>query len=367
MSDATPSLLGRIYHGMRIALIALLGFPFIIVLMMFWPIYSLAEQAGGRGRPNPPWKPLVDHWLGRTPKNRGFTLEEESSFSEVTDEAAQPAMITADGKQNKTSQEVTAQGEEGIIAPQPMALPEGRGHVALVTGGSGRLGAELVEHLARRGYRVGFTYYENNQRAESLVTALSAEGLSVVAMAVDLRSPTSMEGVLNQLIRRWGRLDLLVQSAARFIPTPLNNPTWEVMEGLFKINTIGPLWMAMEAAKRMKSHGDEQGQIIQIGDIWGERPLTGHAAYSASKAALQMGGKSLAKDLAPEVRVNSIAPGAVFPLEDSSPEGERRLHNRTPLTAQATPEAVLRAVDYLVTTPFVTGIVIPVDGGRMLQ
>ncbi|MBF0127525.1 MAG: SDR family oxidoreductase, partial [Magnetococcales bacterium] len=234
----------------------------------------------------------------------------------------------------------------------------------------GRLGGAVSRELGASGYRVGVLYHREREAASECVAAIDRQGGGAVMAALDLADPGSMERCLREVEMAFGAPPaLLVQCAGRFAPTPVEaEPEWEGIERLMRINLQGPLWLALRVARTMNLGAG--GQIILMGDIWGERPLRGHAAYSAAKAGLLMATRALAKDFAPRVRVNAIAPGALLPPETPhgpSAEGYRQLLARTPLAEQAGPQAVLHALRYLLDAPFVTGEILRVDGGRLLH
>ena len=249
---------------------------------------------------------------------------------------------------------------------QSMELPA-VGGVALVTGGARHLGAAICQDLARLGYRVAVLYHQSALQAEALVVDIEAKGGIAQAIALDQSDPVQGIQVLDAVQQRWGVPDLLINNASLFLPTPLEETSWAGLERLWRVNLHGPMWLAIRAGERMKNRADGAapgGQIIQMCDSWGERPLAGYGGYSVSKAALIMATRVLAREMAPHVRVNGIAPGAILAKEGES--GFQTLLSRTPLAHAAAPEAVLHAIRYLLTAQFVTGEIVHVDGGRSL-
>ncbi|MEO5363175.1 MAG: SDR family oxidoreductase [Magnetococcus sp. DMHC-8] len=239
------------------------------------------------------------------------------------------------------------------------------GEVALVTGGARRLGAAICRDLAALGYRVAVVYHRSAGEADGVVADILARGGIARAFSLDLREAGQVTRLLDGVEQVWDVPGLLINNAALFAPTPLGAATWDGLEQLLRVNLQGPLWLALGVAERMKGRMEgagEGGQIIQMCDIWGERPLAGHVGYSVSKAGLIMATRALARELAPAVRVNGIAPGAILPQEGE--ERFRVMLDRTPLARQAGPEAVLQAIRYLLTARFVTGEILHVDGGR---
>lgn len=343
-------------EGLKLAIIMGLMLPFIVFLIPVWYLYVLAERMAGRPRPAPPWRETMNILLRRNARD---------------DAAPRSVFPGKDGGKNAT----TAGGDATAVQESPPGvgrtpLPrvtaiseQRRGGVALVTGGARRMGAALCRDLAQQGFRVAVVYHRSGEEAQALVQEIRARGGEAEAFACDLSNPAHMENLLAQVSRQLGRLRLLVHNAAQFLPTDPRHVTWEGMERLLRVNLHGPLWLSLKAAPRM----DDGGLILMIGDIWGERPLAGHAAYGASKAGLLMATQVLARDLAPRLRVNAIAPGAILEPdheEESSYFG--RMLQRTPLAEAASPDAVLLAVRYLLEAEFVTGEVLHVEGGRRL-
>ncbi|MBF0321849.1 MAG: SDR family NAD(P)-dependent oxidoreductase, partial [Magnetococcales bacterium] len=240
------------------------------------------------------------------------------------------------------------------------------GGVALVTGGGRRLGAVLCRELSRIGFAVAVVYHQSEPAARRLAKSLRDQGGRAEALSMDLTNPARIATLVHEVERSLGPLRLLVNNAGVFAPTQSEAGTWEAMDAVFKGNLQGPLWLSLKAAERMRRHGG--GSIINLADVWGERPLAGHAAYCAAKAGVIMMTQVLARDLAPDkIRVNAIAPGGVLPPDspdDAAPFQVMLQH--TPLASHAHPEAILRAVRYLLDAPFVTGEILHVDGGRRL-
>ncbi|MBF0426462.1 MAG: SDR family NAD(P)-dependent oxidoreductase [Magnetococcales bacterium] len=238
-------------------------------------------------------------------------------------------------------------------------------NVALVTGGGRRLGALLCQELAGMGFAVAVAYQRAAEPAQRLAEAIRASGGEALALPLDLTNPDAAAVLLDAIAERLGPLRLVVHNAGAFAPTPVTGGDWSAMSTLFQINLQGPLWLSLQAATRMRANGG--GQIIHIADLWGERPLAGHVAYCAAKAGVLMATQVLARDLAPLIRVNAIAPGAILPPDPpASAEPFQTLLRRTPLADHATPRAVVEAVRYLLAAPFVTGEILHVDGGRRL-
>lgn len=236
--------------------------------------------------------------------------------------------------------------------------------VALVTGGGSRLGAMICRDLASLGFVVALTYHRSETCAAQLARQIEAGGGIAQIFALDLMCSQNIVAVVGDVERHLGRITLLVNNAGVFLPDSTQGG-WEAMEHIFKVNLQGPLWLSRLVAQAMKQSA-VRGHIISMCDIWGERPLGGHATYGAAKSGMIMATRVLARDLAPDIRVNAIAPGAVLPPESGRYHGFETMVSRTPLANQRGPEAVLHALRYLLGAGFVTGEVLHVDGGRHL-
>jgi pteridine reductase len=240
------------------------------------------------------------------------------------------------------------------------------GRVALVTGAARRLGAAIAGALHRAGASVVVHYGQSRAEAAALVASLNAARPgSALAIACDLRDLQTLPALAESVLARWGRLDILVNNASTFYPTALGSITPAQWDDLVGTNLRAPLFLAQECAPALRS---AQGLIINMVDIHGQRPLKTHIVYSVAKAGLAMLTKSLARELAPEVRVNGIAPGPVlWPERGLDPALQAEIVARTALKRSGSPDDVARAALYLAAdAPFVTGQIIAVDGGRSL-
>ena len=241
------------------------------------------------------------------------------------------------------------------------------GKVALVTGAAQRIGAAVVRALHAEGMQVALHYRRSREPAEALAAELNAQRPASVALfQADLLGRGRPERLVEKVVGTWGRLDVLVNNASSFYPTPVGTVTEEVWEGLIGTNLKAPFFLAQAAAPHLKL---SRGCIVNLADIHGLRPLKEHAVYSISKAALVMLTRSLARELGPEVRVNAVAPGAILWPEQGLDELTRqRILSRTALKRQGRPEDIARAVRFLVRdADYVTGQVIAVDGGRSVD
>jgi len=238
-----------------------------------------------------------------------------------------------------------------------------KGRVALVTGGVIRVGKAIALALAGRGADVAITYHSSE--AEALATAAEIEGRGVRCRAIrcDQRRPEQVTAAVREAEAALGPVDVLVNNAAIFNRTPVAEATLEDWDAHLEINLRGPWLFAQAVGPGMRARG--AGVIINIVDIAAERPFPGYLPYCASKAGLVALTKGLARSLAPEVRVNAVAPGTVLWPEDY-PEAEKtKERGRTPLKREGRPEDVAAAVLFLVEgSDFVSGAVVPVDGAR---
>ena len=241
------------------------------------------------------------------------------------------------------------------------------GHTALVTGGARRVGAEIVRHLHAAGATVAIHYRNSQAAAQALASELNAQRAdSAAAFAADLLQADAIPALIAPVIARFGGLHILVNNASSFYPTAfgeLTNAQWNELMGS---NLQAPLFLAQAAADPLRR---ARGVIINIIDIHGLRPLPGYILYSTAKAALIHLTKALARELAPDVRVNGIAPGPVLWPETGMDEAQRQEIIRSTLLQRAgTPADVARAVCFFAAAaPFVTGQILAIDGGRSLR
>lgn len=236
--------------------------------------------------------------------------------------------------------------------------------VALVTGGAQRLGAVIARRLHAAGFSLIIHYRSSNTAARALQDELNAERSgSVVLVCGDLLDVDKVRHLVNQCARTFGRLDAVINNASSFHPTPLGEASAGDWEDLMGTNLRAPFFLIQEAAAALRRH---HGCVVNIADLHGQRPLRGHAVYSTAKAGLIALTRALALELAPEVRVNAVAPGAIlWPQGDDDELAHQRIISHTPLRRTGTPQEIAEAVVFLVQQAgFTTGHVLPVDGGR---
>ena len=244
-------------------------------------------------------------------------------------------------------------------APLPL-----QDHAVLVTGGARRLGAAMACALHDAGCRVMIHHRSSAGAAATLVDELNARRAgSAARIAADLNDLAALPGLVEATLAAFGRLDVLINNASTFYPTPVGEITAAQFDDLIGSNLRAPLFLSQAAAPALRASG---GLILNMVDIHGFRPLKRHPVYSAAKAGLAMLTQSLARELAPDVRVNGIAPGPVmWPEAEMDPALRARIIDRTALKRIGRPEDIARAALFFVRdAPYVTGQILPVDGGR---
>jgi len=237
-----------------------------------------------------------------------------------------------------------------------------RGHVALVTGAAKRIGRAVALRLAREGADIVIHYNRSKSEADDTAAEIAKLGRKSVALQADLGDVTQIERLFQETSARFGRLDILVNSAANFLPARLEDTTEKTWDTVLDTNLKAPFFCAQAAAPMLKKSG---GVIVNFADIGGILAWPGYIPHCASKAGVIMLTKCLAKALGPEVRVNAIAPGTITMSGDPS-EWEADFIRRAPLHRAGTTEDVADAVSYLVHAKFATGQVLVLDGGRTL-
>jgi pteridine reductase len=239
--------------------------------------------------------------------------------------------------------------------------------VILVTGGARRVGAAIVRHLHAAGCAVAIHYRSSADEADALAQGLNAtRANSAGTFPGALENDDTPDALVGAVLARFGRLDGLVNNASAFYPTPIGETTAAHWNDLFAANARAPFFLAQAATPALR---EARGGIVNIVDIYAERPLAGHTVYSMAKAALVMLTQALAKDLAPDVRVNAVAPGAIlWPASGKPEEAAEALIGKTPLARKGEPGDVAEAVRWLLMEAhYTTGQVIRVEGGRALN
>ncbi|MEH6457289.1 MAG: pteridine reductase [Cocleimonas sp.] len=245
------------------------------------------------------------------------------------------------------------------------------GKVALVTGAARRIGATTVKMLHQHGATVVVHYRNSKTDAEQLCDDLNRiRPDSCFIQQAELAEIDSLNQMVEAVIEKAGGLDILINNASSFFPTKVGEITEDQWDNLFSSNLKAPLFLSQAAAPHLIK---SQGCIVNMVDIHAERPLTEHPVYCAAKAGLLMLTKSLAKELGPNVRVNGVSPGAILWPETDGNSAEVTLEHqvlldKTSLKREGSPDDIAQAIYFLVAeAPYITGHIIPVDGGRLLN
>jgi len=244
-----------------------------------------------------------------------------------------------------------------------------KGKVALVTGSARRLGAAAVERLHNAGATVVVHYRNSSDEAKKISKKLNhIRADSCYLQQADLANMEVLPIMIDDIIKQVGRLDILVNNASSFFPTPIGEVTEDHWENLMGSNLKAPLFLSQAAAPHLIK---VNGCIINMIDVHGFRPLENHTVYSAAKAGLLMLTQSLARELAPNVRVNGVAPGAILWPENETAvmrSEHQVLLEKTCLKKEGVPDDIAKAILFLAKdADYITGHVIPVDGGRLLN
>lgn len=238
---------------------------------------------------------------------------------------------------------------------------------ALITGGAKRIGAVTTRTLHQAGYNVIIHCRLSRQSADELAAELNDNRAdSARVIQGDLNNETIYNHLIDEAHKCWDRLDVLVNNASSFYPTPVGSITLDDWNNLLNSNLKAPLFLAQAAAPYLKQ---VQGNIINMTDVHAQRPMKEHPVYCAAKAGLVMLTMSLAKELGPEVRVNSVAPGAILWPDNEMPDHTKSLIlERTTLKRPGDPIDIAKTILFLVRDAhYITGQVIAVDGGRTIN
>lgn len=240
--------------------------------------------------------------------------------------------------------------------------------VALVTGAGRRVGLGIAQALAARGYRLALHANSSLAVAEKTARELSAAGCDAIAVAADLRDQAATQAMIARVREHFGRIDALVNNAAIWSAKPLEEVTPDDVRENFEINTLGTFICCQQAGLVMAAQ-EEGGAIVNIGDWAIERPYRDHAAYFVSKGAIPTLTRTFAVELGernPRVRVNCVLPGPVLMPEGTPPDEQREIIDSTLVKRWGTVEELARAIIFLLENTFVTGVCLPVDGGRSI-
>jgi pteridine reductase len=238
--------------------------------------------------------------------------------------------------------------------------------VVLITGAAKRVGAQIARTLHGAGYDVALHYRHSRAEMDALVDELDAARRgSTLTVQAELADVAALGNIVEKCTSRFGRLDALVNNASAFFPTPVGEATAQQWDELFASNARAPFFLSQAAAPALKA---ARGCIVNIVDIYAERALAKHPIYTMAKAALAAMTRSLARELAPDVRVNGVAPGAIlWPDNGATYTNQDELVARTPLRRTGTPQEIAKAVLFLIRdATFTTGEILKIDGGRSL-
>jgi 3-oxoacyl-[acyl-carrier protein] reductase/pteridine reductase len=234
----------------------------------------------------------------------------------------------------------------------------------LITGGAKHLGRAMALAMARARARIAFTYHSSAGEVAQTLAQIQEVGPHAMALPCDVRDGQSIVGMVNAVTKQWDKIDLLVNNAGFYEDVLFPDVTEEQWDNMFATNVRGPFLVSKHCIPALRA---AKGRIINIGSLGGEKPWATHAHYCASKAALHMLTRVMAKSLAPDIAVNCVAPG-MLSYGESDSSSNRKFAEMTPMRRNGTADDVVSAVMYLSTAPhFLTGQVLVVDGGLGLR
>ena len=237
----------------------------------------------------------------------------------------------------------------------------------LITGGAKRIGLAICHYLHERGYNLIVTYNKSSKEAKDLKKQLNkSRASSCDIIKMNFTGSTNFSQFHNKIIQSFGRVDVLINNASKFYPTKIDDVSEKVWLDTIDTNIKAPLFLSKHLFRELKKR---KGAIINIIDIHVEPPLKDHIIYNISKAGLLALTRSLAKDLAPHIRVNGVSPGAImWPESDSSKKKKLDIISKIPMRSTGEPLDIAKAIYFLLSSaPYVTGQNINVDGGRRLN
>ncbi|MDP6906149.1 MAG: SDR family oxidoreductase [Candidatus Thalassarchaeaceae archaeon] len=244
------------------------------------------------------------------------------------------------------------------------------GRVALVTGGASRIGSEICRNLAAAGATVGIHFHRSSEAAEQILQEIESFGGDAFVVSADLAEEEDRESLINSVIERAGRLDILVNNASIFEQIPLDEMSTDAVRVMWRINAEAPLMLIHHAKSHLEFEGsDNPGAVVNIVDnASGRSDWPGYSHYCASKAALLSITRSLAQELAPNIRINAVGPGAILFQDWESESKRKNILSRIPMKRQGTSLEIAKTVEFLVSGPsYITGQIIDVDGGWSLN
>lgn len=241
--------------------------------------------------------------------------------------------------------------------------------VALVTGSAHRLGAQTAWTLHKRGWNLIIHYRSREEQANALIEQMNRQRPdSACALQADLSQIHEVDRLASDAIAHWDRLDALVNNASVFYPTPTGDTTEDDWNTILNTNLRAPFFLLQACLPTLRTYG---GSVVNMIDIYSERPIDDHPLYCATKAGLASLTRSWAKDLAPDVRVNGVSPGAIlWPESDAEMDqsAQQAILDKTPMARTGSPDDIAETIAFLICdAPFITGQIISVDGGRSLN
>ncbi len=254
------------------------------------------------------------------------------------------------------------------MTPQNIPATDSDSRVALVTGGGRRVGLGIAMALAQRGYRLALHANSSLAAAAAAASQLTSQGCESIAVAADLRDQRGTRDMVARVHDHFGRIDALVNNAAVWSSKPLEQVTPEDVRENFEINTLGTFLCCQQVGLIMTSQ-PEGGGIVNVGDWAIERPYRDHAAYFTAKGAIPTLTRTFAVELGlrnPRVRVNAVLPGPVLMPAGTAPAEQQAITDATLVKREGTVEELARAVAFLLENSFMTGVCLPVDGGRTI-
>lgn len=235
------------------------------------------------------------------------------------------------------------------------------GKVVLITGAARRLGAATAAYLHSLGYRIIIHCHHSLDAANTLAKQLNdARADSAFVIRADLLQDDPAD-IISAAWQQWGQLDALINNASSFYPTRVGEFDDAAWADLIGTNLKAPAFLSQAAAPYLK---ERQGCIINMIDIHHERPMPGHVLYNTAKSGLAGLTRSLALELAPDIRVNGIAPGAILWPESESVDHQKNILGKIPLARSGSAQDIAKATAFLMESPYITGHVLPIDGGR---
>jgi NAD(P)-dependent dehydrogenase (short-subunit alcohol dehydrogenase family) len=236
--------------------------------------------------------------------------------------------------------------------------------VVLITGAAVRVGRAVALHLAEQGAQIAFSYYLEDEPWQETLQEIKALGVDAIAVQAEMLSADSIQNLIDRTGEKFGKIDVLINNASVWLSSPFDEISEKEWDLAFDVNLRGPFLASQKAARVMRAQGS--GLIVNITDLSAFQVWPNNAHHAASKAGLVSLTKSMAFELAPEIRVNAIAPGTVMLPENHTDEKRKWAEEKSLLKRVGSPEDVARTIDFLIENDFVTGSVYLVDGGRSL-